>query len=61
MKYPEIFKQYFVENFIELSEDKVPNVRITLAKVVKKHYIKKGNEFSTKYIKFDLLFRENDG
>jgi len=50
MKYPEIFKQYFVENFIELSEDKVPNVRITLAKVVKKHYIKKGNEFSTKYI-----------
>jgi len=42
LKYPEIFKKYFMESVVQLSDDKVINVRITLAKVLKKHYHKKG-------------------
>lgn len=42
LKYPEIFKKHFLSSVIELSTDKVINVRITLAKVLKKHFQKSG-------------------
>lgn len=41
LKYPEIFNKNFMESFVQLSDDKVANVRITLAKVLKNHYLKK--------------------
>ena len=54
MNYPEIFKQHFIDSFIELSDDRVVNVRITLAKILRKHFQKKGNSF------FYLFFRKKD-
>lgn len=43
MKYPHIFKKHFLSSFIELSNDKVINVRIVLARVIKKYFKKEGS------------------
>lgn len=38
MDNPERFKQHFLENFVAMGTDKVPNVRILVAKVVYEKY-----------------------
>ena len=43
MKSTEIFKENFMEFLIPLASDKVPNVRIALAKTLQKAFIKKSN------------------
>jgi len=34
MKHPEIFEEHFLEEFVKLGSDKVPNVRILLVNVL---------------------------
>merc|ERR1712146_675640 len=40
MKYPDIFNKHFITYFLKLGEDKVVNVRISVAKVLKKLFKK---------------------
>lgn len=40
MKYSDIFKAHFLENMLPLADDKVPNVRISLAKALQKAFNK---------------------
>lgn len=40
MKDPEIFKTHFMDRLVPLAQDKVPSVRISLAKTLKKLYDK---------------------
>ena len=40
MQRKEIFEKYFKHDFISLVNDKVPNVRIALAKELKHHFVK---------------------
>ena len=41
--HPDLFKENFYNTFVELLNDKVINVKITLATVLKKHFIKYSN------------------
>jgi len=47
MKYPEIFVKHFLSCFVPLADDKVPNVRIGVAKILKKVFEKKSKEIRT--------------
>jgi len=40
MKFPVVFKKHFLENFLLLGQDKVINVRLTMAKILGKVVVK---------------------
>lgn len=40
--YPQIFENHFLETFQGASKDKITNVRISVAKVITAHLLKKG-------------------
>jgi hypothetical protein len=42
MNSPELFRTHFMPIMIDLSNDKVINVRLVLAEIVKKHISEKG-------------------
>lgn len=42
MKQKELFEQEFLDIFISLKEDKVPNVKLALAEIVRRHVEEKG-------------------
>eukprot|EP01016_Furgasonia_blochmanni_P039261 TRINITY_DN4857_c0_g1_i7.p1 TRINITY_DN4857_c0_g1~~TRINITY_DN4857_c0_g1_i7.p1 ORF type:complete len:419 (-),score=52.76 TRINITY_DN4857_c0_g1_i7:93-1310(-) len=42
MNYREIFEKHFLDCFYNLRDDKIPNVRIAVAKVLNAHYLRRG-------------------
>lgn len=42
LNYPEIFIKNFMDSFKSLANDKVANVRLTMAKILQTHWNKKG-------------------
>jgi|JI9StandDraft_2_1071091.scaffolds.fasta_scaffold451445_2 hypothetical protein len=42
MNNPELFRKHFLSIMVELAEDKVVNVKLVLAEIVKKHIEQKG-------------------
>ena len=42
MNNPELFRKHFMPIMVDLSEDKVVNVKLVLAEIVKKHIERKG-------------------
>lgn len=52
LNYPEIFFKNFMDSFKSLANDKVANVRLTMAKILQAHWNKKG-------IKSKHLIRSN--
>jgi len=41
MNYPDIFMKHFYQSLAPLAEDKVPNVRIAVAKILRRAFEKK--------------------
>lgn len=44
LNFPDIFTQYIMPAFKNLVNDKVPNVRLTLAKVISRHWRNNGKK-----------------
>ena len=42
MNNPDLFREHFLPIMVDLSEDKVVNVKLVLAEIVKKHIERKG-------------------
>jgi hypothetical protein len=42
MNNPDLFRKHFLPIMVELSDDKVVNVKLVLAEIVKKHIERKG-------------------
>lgn len=48
MDNPERFKMHFLENFVALGKDRVPNVRLLVAKVLYEKYAENSNLYIIK-------------